>query len=70
MTLLLHRKVDGFAYLCIKIERKKTCNYPQCPAEFLIIHDWSGFTLSSFSGNFICMSEVELTIGSLLSDDP
>jgi hypothetical protein len=23
MTLLLHRKVDGFAYLCIKIERKK-----------------------------------------------
>ena len=23
MTLLLHRKVDGFPYLCIKIERKK-----------------------------------------------
>ena len=44
-------------------------NLPQCSAEFIIIHVGFGFSFPPSSCHFIGISELELTIGALPSNN-
>ena len=59
-----------------RIKKKRGCwvhylsiNLPQCSAEFIIIHVRFGFSFSPSPGHFIGISELELTVGALPSNN-